>query len=199
MDVLVVGAGVIGLALAWRAAQAGMSVRVVERDIPGAGATSVAAGILSPVIFGDWEGADDAFNLRAVAGWNLFADELSAAAGTCLPYSRTGALYIGERAQFENVRGGQRLDEKECRELEPGLAAGAVRMFMAAEAAVDTEMLVLTLLQACTHAGVLVSAHTHTPPRCFATRVDAVWGWRSRMSGSLRKQPCWLVVAGRGR
>jgi phytoene dehydrogenase-like protein len=36
LDALIVGAGVIGLACAWRAAQAGLRVRVLERDAPGA-------------------------------------------------------------------------------------------------------------------------------------------------------------------
>jgi glycine/D-amino acid oxidase-like deaminating enzyme len=39
----VVGGGVIGLASAWRASQAGMSVTVLERDIAGRGTSHVAA------------------------------------------------------------------------------------------------------------------------------------------------------------
>ena len=42
-DVVVVGGGVIGLACAWRAAQLGLDVVVLERDRPGAGASGVAA------------------------------------------------------------------------------------------------------------------------------------------------------------
>src|SRR3954464_13178559 len=64
-DVVVVGGGVIGLSCAWRAAQRGARVAVVERDEPGGGATRggaggerdepgggatrVAAGMLAPV------------------------------------------------------------------------------------------------------------------------------------------------------
>ena len=48
-DVVVVGAGVIGLACAWRAAERGLRVLVLERDRPGAGASNVAAGMLAPV------------------------------------------------------------------------------------------------------------------------------------------------------
>ena len=53
-EVLVVGAGVIGLACAWRAAQRGLSVRVIDRDTPGAGASRVAAGMLAPVGEASW-------------------------------------------------------------------------------------------------------------------------------------------------
>ena len=47
-DVVIAGAGVIGTAIAWRAALRGLSVTVVD---PGWGdaATEVAAGMLAPV------------------------------------------------------------------------------------------------------------------------------------------------------
>ena len=49
-DVVVVGAGAVGLAIAWRAAQRGLRVTVLERaDVPGAGTSAVAAGMLAPI------------------------------------------------------------------------------------------------------------------------------------------------------
>src|SRR5882672_4950333 len=48
-DAVIVGGGVIGLSCAWRAAQAGGRIAVVERSRPPAGATRVAAGMLAPV------------------------------------------------------------------------------------------------------------------------------------------------------
>src|SRR5580658_785849 len=48
-DLLVVGGGVIGMAIARRARQAGMAVRLLERGRPGDGASRVAAGMLAPV------------------------------------------------------------------------------------------------------------------------------------------------------
>lgn len=47
-DVAVVGGGTIGLATAWRAAQRGLRVQVLERDMLGRGASWVAAGMLAP-------------------------------------------------------------------------------------------------------------------------------------------------------
>ncbi|MGH3608629.1 MAG: FAD-dependent oxidoreductase, partial [Pseudonocardiaceae bacterium] len=47
-NVVVVGGGVIGLACAWRAAQRGLTVTLLERSSPGAGASGVAAGMLAP-------------------------------------------------------------------------------------------------------------------------------------------------------
>ena len=48
-DVAVVGGGVIGLSVAWRAAQRGMRVIVLERAEPGGGASWVAAGMIAPI------------------------------------------------------------------------------------------------------------------------------------------------------
>jgi glycine oxidase len=48
-DVAVVGGGVIGLAVAWRTAQRGLRVVVLERGDLGGGTSRVAAGMLAPV------------------------------------------------------------------------------------------------------------------------------------------------------
>jgi glycine oxidase len=48
-DVAVVGGGVIGLAVAWRAAARGLRVTVLERGEPGAGTSRVAAGMIAPI------------------------------------------------------------------------------------------------------------------------------------------------------
>jgi glycine oxidase len=49
-DVVVVGGGIIGLALAREAARAGLSVLVLEKGEPGRESSSAAAGILAPQI-----------------------------------------------------------------------------------------------------------------------------------------------------
>ncbi len=41
-DIVVVGGGIIGLFTAWRLAEAGASVTVLERGRPGAGTTSAS-------------------------------------------------------------------------------------------------------------------------------------------------------------
>ena len=79
-EVLVVGAGVIGLACAWRAAQRGLSVRVIDRDTPGAGASRVAAGMLAPVGEASWgEEALLQLNLDSARAYPEFAAELEEA------------------------------------------------------------------------------------------------------------------------
>ena len=46
-DVLVVGAGIIGAASAWRLGQAGLSVKVLDRTAPGSEASQAALGVLT--------------------------------------------------------------------------------------------------------------------------------------------------------
>jgi glycine oxidase len=142
LDLVVVGAGVIGLACAWRAAQAGLSVAVVERDEPGAGASGVAAGMLAPVTeadFGDEELL--ALNLEGRELWPAFAAELEELTGMPTGHADGGALVVAaDRDDAEELRrlhGYQRrlglesewLGPRAARALEPGLSpriAGAI-------------------------------------------------------------------------
>ncbi len=76
-DVAVVGGGIIGLSVAWRCAQRGMSVTVFDPDADDA-ASTVAAGMLAPV--GEaYFGEDDltALMLAAARRWPGFAAELA--------------------------------------------------------------------------------------------------------------------------
>ena len=134
-DLVVVGAGVIGLSCAWRAAQAGMSVTVVERDEPGAGASGVAAGMLAPVTEADFgEEALLRLNLRGRELWSGFAAELEELTGMPSGYADDGALVVAaDRDDTEELRrlhdfqrglglGAEWLTPRRCRELEPGLS-----------------------------------------------------------------------------
>lgn len=94
-DVAVVGAGPIGLAIAWRCAARGLRV-VVHDPEPGSGASSVAAGMLSPVAeayFGERQLTG--LLLASAARWPAFAAELTAASGTGIGYRTEGTLMVG--------------------------------------------------------------------------------------------------------
>ncbi|MGC5308270.1 glycine oxidase ThiO [Micromonospora zamorensis] len=94
-DVAVVGAGPIGLAIAWRCAARGLRV-VVHDPAPGSGASAVAAGMLSPVAeayFGERQLTG--LLLASAARWPAFAAELTAASGTGIGYRTEGTLMVG--------------------------------------------------------------------------------------------------------
>jgi glycine oxidase len=112
-DTVVVGGGIIGLASARRAQQRGLHVCVLERGLPGHGATHAAAGVLAPdpVTKGF-----TALARRSAELWPAFANELGD-----VGYTRCGSLLLtfdGERPAEE----GEWIDGAACRALEPGIA-----------------------------------------------------------------------------
>ncbi|MFF5174897.1 glycine oxidase ThiO [Micromonospora sp. NPDC000089] len=94
-DVAVVGAGPVGLAIAWRCASRGLRVDVHD-PAPGSGASRVAAGMLSPVAEA-YFGEPELTGLLAdsAARWPGFAAELAGAAGTGIGYATEGTLVVG--------------------------------------------------------------------------------------------------------
>ena len=167
---VVVGAGAIGLACAWRAAQRGLRVVVLERRSPAAGASGVAAGMLAPVgelTFGEQRLLDQ--TLRAAEMYPDFIAELEQRSGVAAGYDRRGALHVAlDRDEAEELRRRHELQRSlglaaewlapsRCRELEPGLSpsiAGGVHV--PDEAAVDPRSLCAALLAALEREGVEV-------------------------------------------
>jgi glycine oxidase len=173
-DVVVVGGGAIGLSCAWRLAQGGAQVAVLERGVPGCGATRVAAGMLAPVgelTFGEPELLE--LTLAAARLYPEFVAELEAATGESTGYEPLGALHLAldrdEAAQLRRVHDLQRsleleaewLPPRRCRELEPGLTPSFHGGVLAAgEAAVDPRALTEVLVRAGAEAGVEVHGGT---------------------------------------
>jgi glycine oxidase len=133
-DVVVAGGGVIGTAIAWRAAAAGLDVVLVDPE-EGHAATLVAAGMLAPVseaLFG--EGALLRLNLLAVRRFGSFAAELEETTGHQVGLRREGTLAVaydpGDYAALIRLTAFRRsagldaeeLDSRACRTLEPFLA-----------------------------------------------------------------------------
>jgi glycine oxidase len=132
-DVVVAGGGVIGTAIAWRAAAAGLDVILVDPWC-GDAASLVAAGMLAPAsesLFG--EEALLALNLLAAARFCEFVAELEAAAGQPVGLRREGTLAVAYDADdqaalarltaFRRSLGldAEELDSRSCRGLEPFL------------------------------------------------------------------------------
>ena len=97
MKILVVGAGIAGLAIGWRLAQAGATVEIVERGLPGRAASWAAAGMLAPGA--ELSTDDDAlshFARAARAAWPAFARELEEASGWDIGFSVPGSLIVAQ-------------------------------------------------------------------------------------------------------
>jgi glycine oxidase len=181
LDVVVVGGGVIGLSCAWRLAQRGARVAVVERGEPGCGATRVAAGMLAPVgelTFGEPELLE--LTLAAARLYPEFVAELESASGEDTGYEQLGALHVAldrdEAAQLRRVHDLQRsleleaewLPPRRCRELEPGLTPSFHGGVLApGEAAVDPRALTLALVSALHAEGAEVRTGTEVVDGIF--------------------------------
>jgi glycine oxidase len=171
--VAVIGAGVIGLSCAWRAASAGFAVSVYD-PAPGSGASHVAGGMLAPVT----EAVPvepEVFTLGAAAlrRWPDFAAELATAGAD--PGLRTAgtlvvALDPGDRAELDRFaeqlsRMGhavEALSGRQVRHLEPSLGAQVCRALpVPGDLSVDNRALLDALLVACRGAGVAFH-----PQRC---------------------------------
>ena len=134
-EVIVIGAGAIGLSIGWRLAQRGVRTVVLEAEQAAHGATGVAAGMLAPVTEADFgEEALIALNLAGLGRWPAFAADLQRTSGIDSGYRETGTLTVAvdrdEEEILRRMHGYQRslgldarwLSARECRALEPGLA-----------------------------------------------------------------------------
>jgi len=165
-DTIVVGAGAIGLGIAWRVAQQGWDVLVLDRGEPGHGASFHAAGMLAPITeatFG--EDALLRLNLAGARAYPAFLDDLAAATGRRLTSGAPGTLFVAldrdQREALERLHDFQRdlglavewLSGSRCRELEPALHPGVRAGVRAVEQEVDPRALTAALQAAVEAAG----------------------------------------------
>ena len=186
-DVAVAGGGPIGLALAWRAAQRGLSVVVADPE-PGGGAAWAAAGMLAPVTeVHPGEEALLALNLASAARYPAFVAELEDVSGMDTGHRTEGTLVVARdrddlealeelrRLQASLGLASDRLTSRECRALEPGLAP-SVRggLLVHGDHQVDGRLLVRALLAACERAGVRLVRSAVTALRRDGAAVTGV-------------------------
>lgn len=170
LGVAVIGGGVIGLSVAWRAQARGLSVVVLERNRAGAGTSYVAAGMLAPIAeVTPGEEPLLELGLRSARAYPGFLDELADAAAlerSALGYTPCGTLLVArdadeaealERELALRVRCGlavERLRPSEARRREPGLAP-ALRLALDVpdDHAIDPRTLTAALAQAVRRGG----------------------------------------------
>jgi len=94
VDVAIIGGGIMGCAVALRLAARGVGVTVIERGIPGAEASSAAAGILGPQMEAEAPGPLLDLGLRSRALYPALAAELHDATGIDIGYVKSGVLAV---------------------------------------------------------------------------------------------------------
>ncbi len=184
-DVLVIGGGIMGTSSAWELARHGASVTVLERSVPGAEASSAAAGILGAQAEAHAPGPMAELCLASRARYAKFAAALSKETQIDVGYRECGVLQVGfDRARVSELQrraawqkrqrqSVQHLTAKQLAALEPGLSAklaGGVRF--AADSRVEPKALLRALHIAALKRGV------HFQSGAFVRRV-AVTGNRA--------------------
>ncbi|MCC5888387.1 MAG: glycine oxidase ThiO [Gammaproteobacteria bacterium] len=138
-EVVIAGAGIIGLSVAFELLEQGIPVRVLAPTDETGTATLTAAGMLAPVSEADVEHADlIPLALDSLARYPDFIRRVEAASGMTCGYRSEGTLWVAlqrdHRAELEHLlafmadRGmtAERLDARSLRKLEPALSPRVV-------------------------------------------------------------------------
>jgi glycine oxidase len=188
-DVVVIGGGVIGLALAWRAAQRGLRVVVLERAEFGGGTSHVAAGMLAPGAEADpREAGMLAANLASAKLYPSFVQELEEASGADTGYLTCGTLLAARDSDEAEALARElelrqqlglpvhRLLPSQARRLEPSLAP-TVRLALQFpdDHAIDPRRLASALAAAASREGAVLRGGVEvTELRVQDSRIAAV-------------------------
>jgi len=171
--VVIVGAGLIGLGIAYELARRGASVRVIDAHEPGRAASWAGAGMLAPYTEAHPSADFEAFCVSSLALYPEFVADLRARSGVDARLALDGILEAAYdspaqdrlRAQVESrlARGipARWLDRDELQRFEPALgrtARGAA--FSPSEGHVDNRRLGRALRGACDALGVRIDENT---------------------------------------
>jgi glycine oxidase len=93
-DIVVIGAGIVGCAVAYELARRGASVQIVDDRPAGMGATQASAGVLAPYIEAPDEGPLLDLTVRSLDLFDRFIAQVTAASGEPVAYRRGGTLDV---------------------------------------------------------------------------------------------------------
>src|SRR5438270_1479008 len=192
---VVVGAGVIGLGIAWRLAQAGCAVTVYDKGQAGRGASWAAAGMLAAAV--ETEPGEEPLLPLALESqrlWPDFASELEGASGISVNYRDEGTLVVAlnrdDTAQLRHSYEFQKglgldlhwLNAAEARAREPHLKPGiAAAVWSPRDHQVENRDLGPALAVAARKAGVELVEHCAVREAILAgSRVAGVVTERGR-------------------
>jgi glycine oxidase len=193
VKIAIIGGGVMGCATALALAKRGADAIVLERAVPGAEASSAAAGILGAQaeLHGRRDDDADLFT-RARAAWEPWARELREATGIDVGYRASGVLRVAlteaERDEldrdvtWQKARGlrASLLNASAAREVEPELARGVIAAaHFPGDAQVDPPALLRALVAAAAReprvtlrSGATVQGIFVDDERCAGVRLD---------------------------
>jgi glycine oxidase len=194
---------VIGLSIAWRAAQQGLSVIVADPE-PGQGATHAAAGMLTPIAEAAYaEREIFALGQDSLRRYPGFISELHDLTGLPTGFRQTGMLQVAydsdDLAMLAETRALQesfgvhleQLTARECREAEPVLDPSVRGGLLApGDGSVDPRLLATALLQAAQRAGAQLVRQSVAEVTCVAGRASG-----ARLADDSVIASRWVVLA----
>jgi glycine oxidase len=98
-DAIVVGAGIIGLAIGRELARRGARTAILEERTVASGATQASAGVLAPYIEAPSEGALHELTVRSLLLYDRFIADLQNDSGRLVEYQRSGTLEVATSAE----------------------------------------------------------------------------------------------------
>ncbi len=204
-DVVIVGGGVVGLGIAWRLAQRGASVTVIDRGPMAAEASSHAAGMLVPLAEAEAPGPFLDLCTASQRIYPAFASELLERTGLDIEHAHNGLLEVAvHEAEVESITKRiawlrtlrsdvEGLEARAVRAREPGISPKVVGgFFVPGEGWVTTPKLAEALAKAAAGAGVrLLPEHPLVDVEWQGNRVIAVRAGNERMAADR-----FLIAAG---
>lgn len=172
-DVIITGAGIIGVSLALELHERGATVLVLDRAEPGSEASSAAAGMLAPAD----PDTHEALRPLAKASAQMFAtfvQKVESAAGMQVDFRRVGTIALLEENAPCEYRA---LSATELRLLEPSVCSSGYSAYFVQEDSVDPLLLMRAALAAARTLGVEVRGHIPvTEIRAHDNSVEVVAG-----------------------
>jgi glycine oxidase len=159
-DIIIVGAGIIGLSLALELRERGASVTVMDRGLPGHEASSAAAGMLAaadpetPAALRD-------FALESARMYPEFVGRLEALSGSNVDFRSQGTIILqdlNEHRQFPSPC--RSLTATEVAAMEPALKSDGNAAYWLAEDSIDPVLLMKAAVRAAEINGVKILSHS---------------------------------------
>ncbi|MFN0106025.1 MAG: FAD-dependent oxidoreductase [Bryobacteraceae bacterium] len=191
MRVDIAGAGIIGLSIAWRLAQAGYRVRIRDAGRVAGQASWAGAGMLTPAGEFRAESRWTRLAIESLAEYGAFVEELTAATGVKIDYRVSGALELAfddaelevlDRPRPEGIYM-EEVTVAGARYFAPIPTTGvrAARWFPY-EAVVDPRDVCAALVAACRALDVEIRENDAVT-ECEGPQVIASGAWASRIAG----------------
>ena len=161
-DVIVIGAGIIGLSLAISLRKQGLRVLVVERGEPGREASYAAAGMLAPAGM-EIPAALSSLAEESARRYPEFVHELEDESGIKVDFREQGTIVLSSNSDFPSTA--EALSSDDVHSLEPELSVEGIltenlRAALIRERTVDPRLLTAAAIKAARHREIDISSGT---------------------------------------